>query len=253
MSKIVEVTDAFWRGRQIAGVPAEYVNKIDTEQGFRIQIAMQKRFDMAGDVRIGWKVAATNPAVQQQLGVKEPAFGSLRRTRSYQSGHDLAITSLVQPHAECEICFELNDRVLTAVTLDDAYAAVAKCYPAFEIIEKRVPISDFGGAMADNAEHTAIVLGKGVDVPAGFDFSTVECRLELDGKLIGSAPGSAVLGNPLNSILWLKQRLKRYEVVLEPGSLVMTGSFLRQQPITDGSSFTARFSGIGSVEMQGVM
>jgi 2-keto-4-pentenoate hydratase len=228
------------------------VQKLDAEDGFRIQIAMQELYDRGGDVRIGWKVAATNPAVQEQLGITEPAFGSLRSSRRYVSGHDLSLTDLVQPHAECEICFEINENISGAVTIEDARKSVAKCFPAFEIIEKRVPMTDFAGAMADNAEHTAIVLGEGIAIPAGIDFSAVECRLKINDEAVGTAIGSAVLGNPLNSILWLKERLKRYGAVLTPGSLVMTGSFLRQQPIRVGDRFLAEFSGIGSVKIQGV-
>lgn len=252
MSNITEVVEAFWAGRDEVGVPAELENKLTAEDGFRVQIAVQDLRDGHGDVRVGWKVAATNPVVQQQLGITEPAFGSLRSSRTYRTGHDLSLSSLVQPHAECEICFEINENISSAVTIEDARNAVSKCFPAFEMIEKRVPITDFGGAMADNAEHTAIVLGEGITIPPDIDFSKVECRLSVNGELIGSADGTAVLGNPLNSILWLKQRLQRYGVVLKPGSLIMTGSFLRQQLIREGDRFVAEFSDIGSVEVHGV-
>ncbi|RJG46261.1 fumarylacetoacetate hydrolase family protein [Mesorhizobium sp. DCY119] len=252
LSSIAEAVDAFWNWRRSVGVPEGFVKMLSTEDGFRVQIAMQDLYDREGDIRIGWKVAATNPAVQQQLGISEPAFGSLRSSRTYQSGHDLSLSSLVQPHAECEICFEINENIINAVTIEDARKAVTNCFPAFEIIEKRVPITDFGGAMADNAEHTAIVLGKGIPMSPDIDFSKVECSLEVNGEAVGTAAGSAVLGNPLNSILWLKERLKRYEASLKPGSLVMTGSFLRQQPIKEGDRFLAKFSGVGAVEIHGV-
>ncbi|GLV23901.1 2-keto-4-pentenoate hydratase [Sphingobium sp. TomTYG45] len=252
MSNIAEAADAFWDGRNSVGVPDRYANMLDADEGFRVQILMQEFHDREGDVRIGWKVAATNPAVQQQLGIDEPAFGSLRSTRNYPNGHLLRVTDLVQPHAECEICFEITEDLLTAKTLADARASVTRCFPAFELIEKRVPITDFGGAMADNAEHTAIVLGEGISIPPDLDFAQVECELTVNGETMGMASGAAVLGNPLNSLLWLKDRLKRYDVTLVPGSLIMTGSFLRQQPIRSGDRLIARFSHIGSVEITAI-
>ncbi len=252
MSSIAEAAEAFWRARDIPGVPEGFANTLGAEDGFRVQILMQEKRDREGDLRIGWKVAATNPAVQQQLGVDEPAFGSLRQSRNYRTGHALAISQLIQPHAECEICFEVNDRITTAKTMEDARAAVVRCFPAFEIIEKRVPITDFGGAMADNAEHTAIVLGDGIPIPPDIDFSKVTCSLDVNGQTIGTAEGTAVLGNPLNSLLWLTERLHRYGVALQAGSLIMTGSFLRQQPIHDGDRLRASFSGVGFVEITAV-
>lgn len=251
MSSIIEVVDAFWNERRSGGVPEGLAKKLNAEDGFRVQIAVQDLYDREGDHRIGWKVAATSVAVQQQLGITEPAFGSLRSSRKYRSGHNLSLSRLVQPHAECEVCFEVNDAITNAVTIEDVRKAVTKCFPAFELIEKRVPITDFGGAMADNAEHTAIVLGEGIPVP-DIDFSKVTCTLEVNGQAVGSATGEAVLGNPLNAILWLKERLKRYDTALKPGSLVLTGSFIRQQPIKEGERFVATFSGIGTVEFSGV-
>jgi 2-keto-4-pentenoate hydratase len=249
---LTDVVAVFWDNRKKNGVPAAFVNKLNSEDGFKIQIAVQKLYDGNGDPRIGWKVAATNPAVQQQLGITEPAFGSLRASRNWRTGHDLSVSTMVKPHAECELCFEINEHIADAVTVEDVRKSVTKCFPAFEIIEKRVPITDFGGAMADNAEHTSIVLGEPITVSRGLDFSKVECSLSVNGEVIGSANGSAVLGDPLNSILWLKQRLERYNTVIEPGSLIMTGSFLRQQPILVGDRLVASFAGVGSVEARGV-
>jgi hypothetical protein len=42
-------------------------------------------------------------------------------------------------------------------TLDDVTFAVSRCFPSFEISKKRVPITDFGAGMADNAEHASIL------------------------------------------------------------------------------------------------
>ena len=61
--------------------------------------------------------------------------------------------------------------------------------------------------------------------------------------------GSAVLGNPLNSIQWLAEKLGDYGRSLRPGDIVMTGSFVRQFPLHPGDAAMAEFSGIGRVEV----
>ncbi len=59
--------------------------------------------------------------------------------------------------------------------------------------------------------------------------------------------GEAVLGNPLNSIVWLSRKLAEYGRTLKAGEIVMTGSFTRQFPIAPGDRIETVFSGIGSV------
>jgi 2-keto-4-pentenoate hydratase len=66
---------------------------------------------------------------------------------------------------------------------------------------------------------------------------------------VATGLGSAVLGNPLNSIEWLAQKLGEYGRSLRPGDIVMTGSFVRQFPLHPGDAAIAEFSGIGRVEV----
>jgi len=245
MQQITSIAREFYELAARRSIPQHWAEGLTQDEGFRIQIAVQEIHDSKGDTRVGWKVAATNPAVQKQLGIDEPAFGSLRKSRIYHSG-ELRVGDMVKPHAECELCFELAEGIQAAGTLEQVATAVGRCWAAFEIIEKRVPITQFNAAMADNAEHTAIVLGGSISSARIADHSGVRCELTVNDESVGSASGEAVLGHPLNSILWLKERLRLYGEELQPGMLVMTGSFLRQQPIAVGDLFTASFDGIGS-------
>lgn len=242
MTDIEAAVEAFWNASGSHGMPPEWADRLTADQGFQVQIAIQQRYDELGDERIGWKVAATNPAVQQQLGLSEPGFGSLRKSRKCLAGAAVDISGLIQPHAECELCFELNHRITETTSAADVILAIDACYPAFEIIEKRVPMSQLGAAMADNAECSAVVLGSPFEATTVKAYDEVMCRLSVNGLQKGSGAGKSVLGNPLNSIFWLKQRLAAFGLSLSPGSLIMTGSFMRQHPITAGDHLTADFS-----------
>jgi 2-keto-4-pentenoate hydratase len=59
-----------------------------------------------------------------------------------------------------------------------------------------------------------------------------------------------VLGNPMNSIRWLAEKLGQYGRALRPGDIIMTGSFVRQFPLQAGDIAVAEFSGIGRVEVE---
>ena len=78
----------------------------------------------------------------------------------------------------------------------------------------------------------------------------VKARVQLNGKEVATGLGSAVLGNPLNSIKWLAEKLGQYGRRLRPNDIIMTGSFVRQFPLGAGDIAIAEFSGIGRVEVR---
>ena len=57
-----------------------------------------------------------------------------------------------------------------------------------------------------------------------------------------------MLGDPVNSIVWLAAKLAGFGLALRAGDLVMTGSITRMLPLSPGDRARAEFAGIGAVE-----
>ena len=87
--------------------------------------------------------------------------------------------------------------------------AIDAVYPALEIIETR---GDFTAqialAMADNAQQKTIVLGNPVPLGA-LALDAVAATVRINGETVATGRGDAVLGNPLNSVIWLARKLQR--------------------------------------------
>jgi 2-keto-4-pentenoate hydratase len=75
----------------------------------------------------------------------------------------------------------------------------------------------------------------------------VVARVMLKDSEIAVGTGDAVLGKPLNSVVWLARQLTELGRSIRPGDIVMTGSFVRQFPLAPGDHAEADFSGIGRV------
>ena len=60
--------------------------------------------------------------------------------------------------------------------------------------------------------------------------------------------GDAVLGNPLNSVIWLARKLTEFGRGIEAGEIIMSGSFTRQFPIAAGDRVAVDFAGVGTVQ-----
>ena len=131
-------------------------------------------------------------------------------------------------------------------TFGRARAAIDAVFPSLEIIETRGPFTEqIALALADNAQQKTVILGSPVALP--LELATIEASVSVNGQPVATGRGEAVLGNPLNSIVWLSRKLAEYGRTLKAGEIVMTGSFTRQFPIAPSDRIETVFSGIGSV------
>jgi len=248
----IELTTAvedFWTARARGEFfPQAYVDRLTLDEAYRIQLALIDRRVAAGERQLGWKVGLTAKAIQQQFGFHEPVFACILETQP--SGHAFGATELIHPGFETELCVRLGRGLEGSVSLEQVRAAVDVIYPSFEIIETRGDMKQIALAMADNGQQRSVVVGAPVRLALTTALDQVEARVQLNGNEVATGLGSAVLGNPLNSIQWLAEKLGQHGRQLRPGDIVMTGSFVRQFPLQAGDIAVAEFSGIGRVEVR---
>jgi len=68
------------------------------------------------------------------------------------------------------------------------------------------------------------------------------------GNELARAPGSAILGHPLNAVTWLARDLASHGKALKAGDLVSLGSFAQPQPPQAGHIITVRYDGLPGAE-----
>jgi 2-keto-4-pentenoate hydratase len=240
-----DLIEEFWRARQ-QGIyfPPAWFGKLSVEQCYAIQLGLIERRCAAGERQIGWKVGLTSRAIQQQFGFHEPVFGCVLDSK--QSGHVFKAGDLISPGFENELCMRLRIDLDGKISPVDAGDAIDAVYPSLEIIETRGPFTEqIGLALADNAQQKVVILGEPSKLPP--DLTAIEARVCINGALVATGTGDAVLGDPLNSIVWLAGKLREYGRRLKAGEIVMTGSFTRQFPLTEGDRVETVFSGLGAV------
>jgi len=229
--------------------PPEWVGRLSPDEAYRIQIAIAASRVAGGERQVGWKVGLTAKPIQDQFGVHEPWFGFLMNDAPHESGAAWPFDSLFQPGLENEICMRMGSALVgPGVTQEVARSAIATVMPAFEIIETR---GDFSGeiqkGVVDNLQQKGIVVGAGVAYDGSLDLSGVRLAVRINGSVVAEATGEAVLGDPVNSIVFLANRLADFGLGLRLDDLVMTGSFTRQFAISHGDAIDASFDGIGDV------
>jgi 2-keto-4-pentenoate hydratase len=240
--------EEFWAARRRSEYfPPGYTDRLSLDEAYHIQLALIERRCAAGERQIGWKVGLTSKPIQQQFGFHEPCFGCILETRP--SGHTFAAAELIKPGFETEICVRLGRPLAGDVSREEAAAAIAAVHPSFEITETRGDPGQIALMLADNAQQRSVILGDPVVLTPAPRLDEVEARVELNGAVVATGVGAAVLDHPLNSVAWLARKLGEYGRSLRAGELVMTGSLVRQFPLAPGDRARASFSGIGTVEV----
>jgi 2-keto-4-pentenoate hydratase len=240
----------FWAARARGEFfPRAYSGRLTLDDAYRIQLALIDRRVASGERQIGWKVGLTAKPIQEQFGFHEPVFGCVLESKP--AGHVFSSAELISPGFETELCMRLGRGLEGTVTAQEVRAAVDVIHPSFEIVETRGDfVRQLALALADNAQQRSVIIGAPVPLTPAMALDRAAVRVQLNGKEVAAGMGSAVLGDPLNSIIWLAAKLRQYGRSLRAGDIVMTGSFVRQFPLSRGDVATAEFSGIGGVEVR---
>jgi 2-oxopent-4-enoate/cis-2-oxohex-4-enoate hydratase len=223
---------------------------ITIDDAYGVQLRTIGRRKEAGERLVGKKIGITSRAVMQMLKVEQPDFGHLLSGMAFGEGETLQASRFCQPRGEGEIAFILkHDLSGPGLTNADVLAATQCVMPGFEIVDSRVTdwkikIQD---TVADNGSAAAFVLGDNALDPRKVDLVTVGMVLEKNGEVIGTGAGAASLGNPVNAVTWLANKLGGFGIALKGGEVILSGSLSIMFPIQRGDSLRMRLGGIGSV------
>lgn len=219
-------------------------------QAYQVQQAQVVQWVADGDLVKGHKVGLASRAMQRQMGVDQPDFGHLTARMFHLEHAPIPRGTFIQPRVEPEVAFVLG-RPLSGpgVTLAEAVRAVDHVLPSLEFVDSRIADWRIGifDTVADNASSGGVVLGSRPVRLEDVDLRLMACNLHINGELVGTGAGGAVLGSPLNSLVWLANTVGPLGVTLEPGHVVLPGSMTRAFPVTTGDSIVAHMAGLGSV------
>lgn len=205
-----------------------------------------------GRVPAGAKIGLTAHAVQRQLGVDQPDFGSLYVDMEVCDGDMVAPGRLIQPKVEAEVAFVLGrspdpERATTAHIID----CIAYALPAIEIVDSRVENWDIGivDTVADNASSGLFVLGTRPVKLDAIDLRLCGMVLHSNGQPVSFGAGAACLGNPLHAAGWVTRTMARFGRPLQAGDIILSGALGPMVPVVGGDQIDVHIAGLGSVRV----
>lgn len=197
---------------------------------------------------VGWKIGITSRVVQEWLGVSEPDFGGLLCDMDVPNGGDISISRFLQPRVEGEVAFVLGKSLVgPGVTSAQVIAAIDFVLPTIEIIDSRVIDWKFRiqDTIADNASSAMFVLGSRPTPLRKLDLRLAGATLRRNGRVASTGAGAACLGNPVNAVVWLANKLGELGEQLYAGQLVLSGALGPVSPVAAGDRIAVAINGLG--------
>lgn len=242
--------DAYASGTPITPLTTLY-DGLTIQDAYEIQLRQIESLLQAGRTVKGMKVGLTSAAMQNLLGVRQPDFGHLLDDFFFLEHAPIPLAPrFLQPRVEPEIAFVLKRPLHgPGVTVHEAIAAVDFVLPALEIVDSRIADWKISivDTIADNASSGGVVLGSRPTPLHEVDLRLGGCVFRRNGEVVGTGAGGAVLGSPINSLVWLANTVGALGTGLEAGQVVLPGAVTAMVPVAAGDTFTATFSGLGSV------
>jgi 2-oxo-hept-3-ene-1,7-dioate hydratase len=229
---------------------------LDLDDAYAVQQAWIDLQVADGAKIVGRKIGLTSRAMQQQMKIDEPDFGTLLDYMVMPSGIQLRHADYVDPKLEVEVAFMIGRRLSgESVTVDEVLAATDYVQPALELIDARShrihPVTGKArtiiDTVADNAADAGIILGGKQVAPSEVDMRWIGAIFSCNGVVEETGLAAGVLGHPANGIAWVARRLTPHGLAIEPGQIILAGSFTRATTTHAGDEFVADYGPLGTV------
>lgn len=242
-------------GDQIGQISLLYPD-MKISDAYRIQHEWVKMKIKEGQVIKGHKIGLTSRAMQQASQITEPDYGTLLDSMFFADGSEIDMGRFIAPMVEVELAFILGKKLEGEnITVFDVLDATDFMTPALEIIDARVQRVDpesgrprkVMDTISDNAANAGVVMGGRPFKPAEFDLRWVGALLYRNAVIEETGLAAGVLNHPANGVSWLCKRFAPHGIALEPGQVILAGSFTRPVPASAGDTFHADYGELGGI------
>lgn len=243
------LAEAWQTGIRIKEAPASCTPKTPAE-GYRVQDLLTKELGIPVG---GWKVGATSPGARKLLRARGPFAGRVFAPRIFQSGITLPASAYPLRGLEAEFVFVLGADLpprKRAYGPKEVAKAVSAMRVGIEVVDLRFekfpqPVP---WMIADQGVNGCLVLGPKVARWQERDLAKAEAKMIVNGEVVGQGTGAAVLGHPLNALVWFANH-RRNRGGIAKGQVVTTGTLTGVFRAPPSAEVLADFGKLGKIEL----
>ena len=243
-----KLVNAFLKNKIIAPIPLKFTKKINEAQKLR-KLCESK----INKPVIGFKAAGTGIPLIKKLKEKEPFYASVYKRNFIKSGQRVKINKSTLG-IELEVCYLIKKSFFSSkgkITIRNVVKYISHQAACIEIVgyrQRKKGITSFGDLCSDFGANVKFLVGikrKYKNIKIG-NLKTNISNKKINQSVNGNT--NAVYINPLNSLKFLLNNIKKDKTNLEKDFWVFTGSTVGVVPILGKGLYTGKIEKLGSVK-----
>ena len=243
-----KLVQAFLKNKLIKAIPDKYTKKLKEAQKLRKLCESKIKLPV-----IGFKAAGTGIPLIKKLKEKEPFYASVYKRNLISSGKSVKINKSTLG-IELEVCYKIKKSFFSSkgtITMKNISKYISHMAPCIEIVgyrQRKKGITSFGDLCSDFGANVKFVVGtkkKYKRINIG-NLKTNISNKKINQSVNGNT--NTVYINPLNSLRFVLNKVKKDKINLSKDFWVFTGSSVGVVPIKGNGTYIGRIEKLGLVK-----
>ena len=243
-----KLVKAFLKNKIISPLPLKFTKQLENADKFR-KLCESK----VNEPIIGFKAGGTALPVMKKLKEKEPFYASVYKRNILSNGKTVKINKSTLG-IELEVCYLIKKqffdfkKIITKKNVTKFISYMAPCIEVVGYRQRKKGIQSFGDLCSDFGANIKFVIGKKrkfKKIKIG-NLKTVIKNIKINQIVYGNT--NSVYINPLNSLRFVLNKIKKDKINLKKDFYVFTGSTVGVVPIKGKGIYFGNIDKLGSVK-----
>ena len=254
MKSLIEKTsdklvNAFLKNKIIAPIPSKFTKKLREAQKLRILCESKIKHPA-----IGFKAAGTGIPLIKKFKEKEPFYATVYKKNFLKSGKSVKVNKATLG-IELEVCYKIKKSFFSSkgtITLKNISKYISRMAPCIEVVgyrQRKKGITSFGDLCSDFGANVKFLIGPSKKYKK---INIGNLRTNISNKKINQSVNgntNTVYINPLNSLRFVLNKVKKDKINLNNDFWVFTGSSVGVVPIKGKGLYVGKIDKLGSVKV----
>ena len=243
-----KLVNAFLKNKIISPIPSRFTKKLKEAQKLRKLCESKIKLPI-----IGFKAAGTGIPLIKKFKEKEPFYASVYKKNLLKSGKSVKINQSTLG-IELEVCYKIRRSFFFlkgSITKKNITKYISHMAPCIEVVgyrQRKKGITSFGDLCSDFGANVKFLIGSKKKFKK---ISIGNLKTNISNKRINQSVNgntSTVYINPLNSLRFVLNKVKKDKINLNKDFWVFTGSSVGVVPIIGRGLYVGIIDKLGSVK-----